>query len=189
MLGLGGPTGINKHAPIQIQAGLSVQPFGRLETHAAEVFAWTKKSNGIFGPKGTLSFLGRDSGGLGSKTTNIKGLFNIANPQESNIFTRALSYMANRGSTSTAEMNAAADGSKLKFIDRFKKMFDVDEEQPNSLFRLAKRFRKRQYDINNPQVMMKLIMKDEVVHGKTGRALRLEGNQVDRKSTRLNSSH
>lgn len=159
MLGLGGPTGVNKYAPIQIQGGLSVQPFGRLESHAAEIFAWTKQSNGLFGPKGTLSFLGRDAMGLGAKTTKVQGLFNLANPQESNIFTRALSYMANRRSVPTAEMNAAANGSDLKFIDRFKKIFDVDEEQPNSLFRLAKRFRKREYDINNPKVLMKLVMR------------------------------
>ncbi len=54
-----------------------------------------------------------------------------------------------------------------------KKRFDVDEEQPNSLFRLASRFRKRDYDINNPRVLLDLALQNEVKY-KGGRTLRLQ---------------
>lgn len=177
MLGFGGPGGVDKFSPIQIVSGHSMQPFGRLETHAAEVFAWTKKSSGIFGPKGTLSFIGKDPVTGNPTTKQINGLYNIINPQESNIFTRALSYMANRKTVPTAEMNAVAGNTNLSFLDRMKGMFDVDEEQPNSLFRLASRFRKRNYDINNPRVMMELMSDfgSDVNVGR-GRTLRFQLN-------------
>lgn len=181
MLGIGGPGGINKFAPIQIQGGMSMQPFGRLESHAAEMFIWTKKSSGIFGPKGNLSFMGQEASTMSPKITQLKGLYNIINPQESNIFTRALSYMANRKSVSTAEMTATSSGENLSFLERMKKMFDVDEEQPNSLFRLASRFRKRNYDINNNRVLLELAQGNQVPY-KGGRTLRMElgpnGQQV-----------
>ena len=173
MLGIGGPSGVNKFAPIQIQGGLSMQPFGRLESHAAEMFIWTKKSSGIFGPKGNLSIMGQDAATMSPQISQLKGLYNIINPQESNIFTRALSYMANKKTVSTAEMEAAAGNKDLSFIDRMKKRFDVDEEQPNSLFRLASRFRKRDYDINNPRVLLDLALQNEVKY-KGGRTLRLQ---------------
>jgi hypothetical protein len=173
MLGIGGPGGVNKFAPIQIQGGLSMQPFGRLESHAAEMFIWTKKSSGIFGTKGNLSFMGREASTMSPKITKLNGLYNIVNPQESNIFTRALSYMANKKSVSTAEMNATDAGKDLSFLERMKKMFDVDEEQPNSLFKLASRFRKRNYDINNPRVLLDLMLENDVAY-KGGRTLRLE---------------
>lgn len=175
MLGFGGPGGVDKFAPIQIASGLSTQPFGRLESHAGDIYAWTKKSSGLFGPKGNLSILGKDPTTLQSSTTNLQGLYNIVNPQESNIFTRALSYMMNRKSVPTAQMDAAANGSDLKFIDRVKKLFDVDEEQPNSLFRLASRFRKRNTDINNPRVLMQLVTNaDNDVSVGRGATLRLD---------------
>jgi len=173
MLGVGGPSGVNKFAPIQIQGGMSMQPFGRLESHAAEMFIWTKKSSGIFGSKGNLSIMGQEASTMSPKVTQLKGLYNIVNPQESNIFTRALSYMANKKSISTGEMDAAAGNRDLSFLERMKKRFDVDEEQPNSLFKLASRFRKRDYDINNPRVLIDLALQNEVRY-KGGRTLRLQ---------------
>lgn len=175
MLGFGGPSGVSKYSPIQIAEGYSVQPFGKLESHAAEVFAWTKQKNGMFGPKGSLSFLGKDPTSLQPKTTQLKGLYNVVNPQYSNIFTRALSYMTNKKSISTTQISAAANGQQLSVKDRIKELFDVDEEQPNSLFRLLSRFRNRNVDLNNPKVLMNLVSNfGEDVNVGGSRVLRME---------------
>jgi hypothetical protein len=164
MLGIGGPTGISKSAPFQIASGMSSQPFGRLESHAADIFVWTKAKNGIFGPKGTMSYLSTDQAGV-VNSTKMQGMYRPITGRESNIFSRAAGYAANRGTLSTAELTAAEANRSLTFLERFKKAFDVDEEQPNSLLRLAGRFRNRKQDINNPNFFARLLQEEEVAIG------------------------
>jgi hypothetical protein len=165
MMGVGGPSGVNKMSPFITVPGKSVQSFGGLEAHAADVFVWTKAKNGIFGPKGTLSYLSENE--FGEVTSKkVAGLFRPINTRESNIFTRAASYASNRGaSLRTAQIEASAAGKELSFIERAKKAFNVDEEQPNSLFRLASRFRRRKYDIDNPAVFGRLLTEDTIETG------------------------
>ena len=167
MLGIGGPGGISKSAPFQVASGMSSQPFGALETHAADVFIWTKAKNGIFGPKGTLSSISTDQSGMLS-STKMQGMYRPINGRESNIFSRAAGYAADKGGISTAELAASDAGRNLTFLERFKKSFDIDEEQPNSLLRLAGRFKNRKQDINNPNFFAKLLQEEEVaIGGKT----------------------
>jgi hypothetical protein len=175
MLGVGGPTGVNANAPFQIVAGQSVQPFGGIKTNAADVYIWTKKKGGIFGPKGALSYVGADETG-GYSVKELRGSFRQMNVSENNLFTRAASFAANRGSMiRTAEMEAAAAGKQLSFTERMKAAFNVDEDQPNSLFRLGGRFAKRKTDINNPSVFGRLLEGDEVSIGrKSGRKISLQ---------------
>jgi len=131
------------------------------------VFVWTKAKNGIFGPKGTLSSISTDQAGRVS-STKMQGMYRPINGRESNIFTRAAGYAADKGGISTAELAAKDAGRDLTFLERFKKYFDVDEEQPNSLLRLAGRFRNRKQDINNPNFFAKLLQEEEVaIGGKT----------------------
>jgi hypothetical protein len=146
---------------------MSSQPFGALETHAADVFVWTKAKNGIFGPKGTLSTISTSQTGMVS-STKMEGMYRPINGRESNIFSRAAGYAADRSGISTAELTAAEANRNLTFLERFKKSFDVDEEQPNSLLRLAGRFRNRKQDINNPNFFARLLQEEEVaIGGKT----------------------
>lgn len=167
MLGVGGPTGITKSAPFQVASGMSSQPFGKLESHAADIFIWTKAKNGIFGPKGTMSYISTDQAGV-VNSTKMQGMYRPITGRESNIFSRAAGYAANRGTLSTAELTAAEANRSLTFLERFKKAFDVDEEQPNSLLRLAGRFRNRKQDINNPNFFARLLQEEEVaIGGKT----------------------
>lgn len=184
MLGVGGPTGVSRTAPFQFAQGQSVQPFGSLDTHAADVFVWTKSKSGLFGNKGTLSYIHSDEfGNVASK--RLEGLYRPLNGVESNIFSRAASYAANRGAAlRTAEMEAAEKGKELSFSERFKKLFDIDEEQPNSLFRLAQRFRNRKTDINNPAVFGRLLSEDKVNIGskRSGRSISLKQNADGRYS-------
>ena len=173
MLGVGGPTGVSRTAPFQIAQGQSVQPFGGLQTSAADVFVWTKAKNGIFGTKGSLSYI--SSNELGETSlTKMSGLYRPINSTESNIFSRAASYAANRGAAlRTAQVEAAAAGKELSFLERVKKTFDVDEEQPNSLFRLASRFKGRKTDIYNPAVFGRLLSEDTIETGARGTRSRI----------------
>ena len=164
MLGIGGPSGISKSAPFQIASGMSSQPFGRLESHAADIFVWTKAKNGIFGPKGNLSSISTDQAGMVS-STKMQGMYRPINGRESNIFSRAAGYAADKGGISTAELAAREADRNLTFLERFKKSFDIDEEQPNSLLRLAQRFINRKQDINNPNFLLRLIQQEEVAIG------------------------
>ena len=173
MLGVGGPTGVSRTAPFQIAQGQSIQPFGGLQTHAADVFIWTKAKNGLFGAKGSLSYISTNEMGE-SSLTRLSGMYRQINGSESNIFSRAASYAANRGAAlRTAEIEAAAAGKELSFLERVKKTFDVDEEQPNSLFRLASRFRGRKTDIYNPSVFGRLLMEDSIETGARGTKSRI----------------
>ena len=183
MLGVGGPTGISPTAPFQIASGMSVQPFGRLESHAADMFVWTKTKNGIFGPKGTLSYLSTDEFGI-SSSNKLSGMYRPISGRESNLFTRAAGYAANKGSMTTAALNAAEGNRGLKFLDRMRAAFDVDEEQPNSLFRLGSRFLNRKQDIRNPIVFGKLLYEDEVAVGAKsgGRTLSLKTDSAGKYS-------
>jgi hypothetical protein len=184
MLGVGGPTGVSKSSPFQIVHGKSVQPFGGLESHAADIFVWTKTGGGMFGPKGTLSSISTNEYGEGT-ISKLSGTFRPINTRESNIFSRAATYAANRGAAlRTAELEAAEAGRDLTFLERFKKSFDIDEEQPNSLFRLFERFRKRQSDINNPQVFGRLLSEDTITVGskRSGKTLTLQTGADGRSS-------
>ena len=165
MLGVGGPTGVSRTAPFQIAQGQSIQPFGGVQSHAADIFVWTKAKNGIFGSKGSLSYISTDEFGEAS-LKKMSGLYRQINGVESNIFSRAASFAANRGAAlRTAQIEAAASGKELSFLERFKKTFDIDEEQPNSLFRLAQRFRGRKSDIFNPTVFGRLLSEDTIETG------------------------
>jgi len=174
MLGVGGPTGVSASAPFQIVAGKSVQPFGGMQGHAADVYMWTKQKNGIFGPKGSLSFISGDELGNVS-ATQLRGTFRQINPNEANIFSRAASFAANRGAIMrSAEVEAAEAGRDLTFAERMKSLFNVNEEQPNSLFRLASRFRSRRTDIYNPNVFSRFMQEDTImVGGRHGKKITL----------------
>jgi hypothetical protein len=62
---------------------------------------------------------------------------------------------------------------------RFRRAFDIDEEQPNSLYRLGQRFKRRSSDIENPATMARLIKDGSITYREKGATKRLTLQGLD----------
>jgi len=132
---------------IQYVSSRSVQPFIPQTETRPDFFIL----NRVKGTKGVLrSFSADESGRLSA--SKLPGFYRAAPSASTEIFSRE----ARNASGLSGERVDTLGGQKTRF-SRFKKIFDIDPEQPNSLFRLGSRFKNRQSDIRNPRVLAQLL--------------------------------
>lgn len=162
-----------RNAPVlQYVSSRSVQPFIPQSEVRPDFFIL----NRVKGTKGTLrSFTADETGRL--TTSKLPGFYRAAPSASTEIFSRE----ARNAAGLSGERVDTLGGQDLK-RRRFKELFDVDPEQPNSLFRLASRFRNRNSDIRNPRVLSQLLSNENnTVNYRTARgtkSLRLSGLSV-----------
>ena len=138
---------MKKAQPLQYVSSRSVQPFlpeGEVRPDFY-IFNRTKST------KGTLTAFSRNEQGK-LESSQLAGMYRGVPSASTEIFSRE----ARNASGMAGERVDTLRGEPGKFA-RFKSMFDIDPEQPNSLFRLAGRFRDRNSDIRNPRVLSELI--------------------------------
>jgi len=137
-----------RNSPVlQYVSSRSVQPFVPQTEVRPDFFIL----NRVKGTKGTLrSFTSDESGRL--TTSKLSGLYRAAPSASTEIFSREA-----RNAAGLAGERVDTLGGQAQRFARFKRIFDVDPEQPNSLFRLASRFRNRNSDIRNPRVLSDLL--------------------------------
>ena len=162
-----------RNSPVlQYVSSRSVQPFIPQSEARPDFFILSRTK----GTKGVLrSFTADESGRL--TTSKLPGFYRAAPSASTEIFSRE----ARNAAGLTGERVDTLGGQNQRF-GRFKRIFDVDAEQPNSLFRLASRYRNRQSDIRNPRVLSGLLSSENntisynTLKGK--RSLRLDGLSV-----------
>ena len=171
MLGVGGPRGVSKTNEIELVPGTSRQAFLGGAGSAPDVYAWAKKSNRVYGGVGKLYGI---SEGAGAKL--LPGEYKRFSSVETDLYSRAARLASNRQSVRKSEI----DGSPLTRREKFKRKFDIDEEQPNSIFRYAGRLGKKYRDIDNPQIMGQLITEGKVTNPITKRSIQLLQDEASR---------
>jgi hypothetical protein len=125
MLGFGGAAGINKNKEFEFLPGSSRQAF-LAGASAPNVYMWSKNKNRLFGDTGSLVGF---TEGKGMKA--MPGEYKRFSSIETDLFSRAARLSSARGGA----ISSGAEGSNLTRKEKFKRLFDIDEEQPNSIFR------------------------------------------------------
>ena len=150
-----------RRSPIlQYVSSRSVQPFVPQGQARPDFFMLNRTK----GTKGVLtSFTGDEAGNLSIK--NLSGLYRPVPSSSTEIFSREA-----RNATGLSERRVNQSGGDTTRFSRFKQAFDIDAEQPNSLIRLASRFKTRSSDIRRNNIMSRLISS--------------EGNTISYKSLR-----
>ena len=142
---------MRKSPVLQYVSSRSVQPFVPEGQVRPDFFILNRTR----GTKGILtSFTGNESGNLSIR--NLAGLYRPVPSSSTEIFSREA-----RNATGLSEARVDELGGATTRFSRFKKAFDVDPEQPNSLFRLGSRFRGRASDIRRNDVISRLISSED----------------------------
>jgi hypothetical protein len=172
MFGYGSFKEMAKRSPIQYVPGSTVQPFGDLPSTRADFYIWQTRG-GFKGTKGSVTAYSTDqmSGAIYGKT--LSGTYRPVPTKSSEMYTRQARLAAGMGGMTTDEIHGVSG-----LTAKFKRLFDVDSEQPNSLFRMARRFRERKGDPFNESVMAKLLSGEEIQFKKSGKMTRVS-LQVD----------
>ena len=182
---------ISRRGPLQYSPGRTVQPFGDLPSTRADFHIWhsTKRTKG----KVTSYTYDEMSGEVFGKT--LKGTYRPLPTRSSEMLTRHARFAAGLSGSQSYNIDGS---SGSKFLDRvlgnserakrFKNAMDVDGDQPNSLFGLLSRFTKRSHDVNNPQVMSRLIKGEEVMINEGGVSKSFRLNKVGDKYNLVDSS-
>lgn len=173
MLGNKSFTDIRKSPTLQYVSARSVQPFIPESQRQAEFFILNRTR----GTKGVLTAFSGDRFGK----LNIRDLSGLYRPIPS-ASTEILSREARNATGLAGERVDQIGGQTTKFA-KFKQLFDVDPEQPNSLFRLFSRFKNRNVDIRNNRILSQLLSsEDQSVSYKTSRgrgSLKLDKNTLN----------
>lgn len=159
-----------KEAPLmQYVSSRSVQPFLGAESARPDFYLFTKNK----GSKGSLTGFSQDERGI-LNAQRLAGSYRPISSSSTELISREARNAAGLSGQSADEI-AGTTGR----MARFRKAFDIDSEQPNSLFRLAQRFRKRSYDIENPATMAKLIRDKSITYRQKGQTKRLTLQGLD----------
>ena len=150
-----------KEAPLlQYVSSRSVQPFLGSEAARPDFYLFAKNK----GSKGSLTGFTQDQRGILDAKT-IAGSYRPISSSSTELISREARNAAGLTGQSADEIAGRTQmAGRTGRMARFKKAFDIDEEQPNSLYRLGQRFRRRSYDIENPATMAKLLSsKDKTI--------------------------
>jgi hypothetical protein len=134
--------------PLQIVSSRSVQPFlPKGETRPDfYIFNRTKKT------KGTLTaFTSGEAGQM--QISKLDGLYRGVSSASTEMISRETRNAAGLTGRRVDEIAGTESSRRL----RLKKLLDIDPEQPNSLFRLGRRFRTRKEDITNNNVLARIL--------------------------------
>lgn len=181
-----------KQSPLQYVSSRSVQPFvDDGVASRADFYIWAKTK----GTKGSITGFRTDNSTGEMSSRALKGSYRAIPTDSTDLITRHTRYGANGKELNDAEFTGKLNSRIMKRIlspesqntvaglrDTIKRGFDIDTEQPNSLFRAAQRFARRKYDVENPAVMGRLIKGEEVNYG-TGKSK--TPVRLDRDSLRL----
>lgn len=182
---------IARKGPLQYSPGMTVQPFGDLNSTRADFHIWhaTKGTKGKVTSYSTNELSGETFG----KT--LRGTYRPLPTRSSEMLTKHARLAAGLSGTPAYDIEGKSGSRFLDFVlgnsERargFKNAMDIEADQPNSLFGLLSRFRKRSYDINNPNVMARLIKGEEVVINEGGVKKTFTLNKVGEKYNLVDSN-
>jgi len=159
-------------SPLQYISSRSVQPFMPDGAQSkADFHMWFKTK----GTKGKLMSFQTDNVSDAVHSSVMNGTYRALPTNTTDLLTRHTRYAANmQGET----INEIRDASGSKFLDRilggerairFKRRMSIDSEQPNSMFNLASRFRRRSTDLDNNGVMARLLSGEDVKYNSGGK--------------------
>lgn len=166
LLGFGGPKGVDQNQEIQFLRGSARQDFVAGKANRPDVYAWVNQSSGIFGNVGKLFGITADSDS--GKIEEFSGMFKRFSSIETDLYSRAGRLASGR----QQERNSVLSGEPISRLEKIKSLFDLDEEQPGSLFRKFSRFTKRKEDIQNSTFFSRLLA-ESTVKVKKGKTLSL----------------
>ena len=187
MLGRGSFSEMSGRAPFQIVSGEIAQPFVSKGAQSADFMLFY--SGGRTKGK-VLSFTQEPITGQ-FKTDELEGFYRPLARRSSEMLTRQARNAAAKKDAQSINEAEFADGknrsrllAKLGFSPErelsLRQKFDVDYEQPNSLFRFLSRFKGRQTDPENPAFIAKVLKGDTVEVGqKKFRLNTAEGNVIN----------
>lgn len=170
---------IARKGPIQYSPGRTVQPFGDVNKTRSDFHIW----HATKGTKGKVTSYTTDEISGEIFGTTLKGTYRPLPTRSAEMLTRHARFASG---LSGAQSYNVDESSGSRFLDlvlgnserakRFKSAMDVEGDQPNSLFGLLSRFRKRSHDVNNPQVMSRLLSGEEVMikEGGVNKSFRLK---------------
>ena len=162
---------IARKGPIQYSPGRTVQPFGEVGKTRADFHIWhaTKGTKGKITSYNSNEISGEVFG------TTLKGTYRPLPTRSAEMLTRHARFSSGLSGTQSYNID---ESSGSRFLDlvlgnserakRFKSAMNIEGDQPNSLFGLLSRFRKRSHDVNNPQVMTRLLKGEEVMINEGG---------------------
>lgn len=167
-----------RRGPIQYIPGNTVQPFVKDAGEALSNNVGSRSSfqiwhstGGLFGLKGKVISFGEDSLSGEIVSTALKGTYRAIPTASTEMLSRSARRASGLGEeTSVFDIDQTTSGSR--FLDKvlggperaiaFKKRFAFDPEQPNSIFGKIGRFANRRSDLNNPSVMSRVLMGEQV---------------------------
>jgi len=155
-----------KRAPFQYIPGGTVQPFAELAESRADFYTWHSRG-GFRGSKGVVTAYSADqmAGSVYGKT--LSGTYRPVPTKSSEMITRHARFAAGLGGQTIDEIKGAMDDPR-SIVPKLKSAFSVDSEQPNSLFRVYRKFRDRKTDLFNESVMAKLLTGQEIDYKSSG---------------------
>lgn len=162
---------IAQKGPIQYSPGFTVQPFGEVGRTRADFHIWhaTKGTKGKVTSYSTNEFSGQTYG------TTLSGTYRPLPTRSSEMLTKHARFASGLSGESAFDIDGKSGSRFLDFVlgnsnraRGFKNAMDIEADQPNSLFGLLSRFRKRSYDINNPSVISKLLSGEQVLINESG---------------------
>ena len=157
-----------RRGPLQYSPGMTVQPFQGFKGNRSDFHIW-HSTGGFLGTKGKVTSYSTDSmsGAVYGKTLN--GTYRPVPTNSTEMFTRHARYSSGMQGETIDEIKGRSGSKFLDLIFRnsanargFKNAMAIDAEQPNSLFGLGKRFLNRHSDINNPNVLSRLVLGEDV---------------------------
>ena len=158
MFGYRSLSDMKKSQSLQYVSARSVQPFIPAGEKRPDFYIFNRTKS----TKGTLTSFARNEQGK-LESSQLAGMYRGASSASTEIISRE----ARNASGLFGERVDALGDQPAKF-SRFKRMFDIDPEQPNSIFRLAGRFRDRNTDIRNPRVLSEMLGSEEGISSTRG---------------------
>ena len=187
MLGRGSFSEMSGRAPFQIVSGEVAQPFLSKTGQNADFLLFYSGGR----TKGKVLSFTQESITGQFKTEQLDGFYRPLSRRSSEMLTRqARNAAAKRDGLTINEAEFADGKNRSRLLNRlgvsaerelgFRQKFDIDYEQPNSVFRFLSRFRGRQTDVENPAFFAKILKGDTVeVGGKKFRLNHAEGNIIN----------
>jgi hypothetical protein len=189
---------MSRRSPIQYVSSRSVQPFLKESDQGAEFYIYNRTK----GLKGRLTAFSNDpnSGMLTSRA--IEGEYRSIPSNTMDLLSRHTRYGSGEFGSSPEQIRGelrspflrrllgeggdqAAYERRTEAALRFKERFAFNTEQPNSLFGQISRFRNRASDIENPQVLSRLLSGESVVRRSSGGRQSIRLMQMDNGAVRV----
>lgn len=134
--------------PLQYVSSRSVQPFLPEGQARPDFYIFNRTKS----TRGTLTVFEADPRGQ-MRISKLDGLYRPISSASTEMFSREARNASGLTGTRVDEISGIQSARKLNF----KQLLDIDPEQPNSLFRLGRRFRTRKEDITNQTVLTRIL--------------------------------